>query len=210
MLWPGVGINEVVEGVRALDDIGAIGGDDRQHRVGDPGDRRRIVLLALGPVSELPVGEDVARLGERRHPAAVLESRVPADVVGVQMRAHDEIDVAEAQAGGRQVLLEAIGLHHVPEGTRRPRLVVADAGIDQDVVVRRLHQVALDAQHELVGSVEKPRLQPSAVLLEKLLRQGGEEFQHVEERALLLDDAVDCEVAQLDLRGHGIPLIQDD
>ena len=212
MLWPGVGISvhQIVEGVRALDDVGAVGGDDRQHQIGDPGDSRRIVLLALGPVGKLAIGEDVACLGEGRHPAAVVEPRVPADVVGVQMRAHDEIDVADAQARGRQVLLEAIGFHHVPERPRRPRLVVADAGVDQDVVVRRLHQVALDAQHELVVCVEEFRLQPGAVLVEQLLGQGREKFECLEERSLLLDDAVDREVAQLEPGSHGDLLIQED
>ena len=209
MLWPGVGIS-VTRSLKAcalLDDVGAVGGDDRQHRVGDPGDGRGIVLLPLGPVGKLAFGEDVARLGEGRHPAAVLEPRVPADVVGVQMRAHDEVDVGDAKPRRGQVLLEAVGLHHVPERPRGPRLVIAHAGVDEDVVMRGAHQVALDAQHELVGRVDKARLQPGAVLLQQLLRQGGEELQHVEERPLLLDDAMNRKVAQLDLRGHGVPFI---
>ncbi len=152
MVWPGVGIRltRSLKACCALDDVDAVGGHDRQHGIGDPRTGRRIVLVSLGPVFQLAVGEDVARLGEGRHPAAVLEPRVPADVVDVQVRAHDEIDVVDADAGGRQALLEAVGLHHVPERARRARLVVADAGVDQDVVVRRLHQVALDAEHELV------------------------------------------------------------
>ncbi len=52
------------------------------------------------------------------------------------------------------------------------------------------------AAHEL-------RLQPRAVLLQHLLGQGREELQHLEERSLLLDDAVDGGVAHFDGVGHG-------
>ena len=156
MVWPGVGISVtrslkacalLTMSTRLAATIGST--ESVTHGTG-----RRIVLLALGPELELAVGEYVARLGEGRHPAAVLEPRVPADVVGVQVRAHDEIDVADAEARRGQALLVTVGLHHVPERARRPRLVVADAGVDQDVVVRRLHEVALDAEHSLsLGSM---------------------------------------------------------
>jgi hypothetical protein len=35
--------------------------------------------------------------------------------------------------------------HHVPERPRRPRLVIANTGIDQDIVVQRLYDEALHA-----------------------------------------------------------------
>ena len=158
--------------------------------------------MAFGPVIEFAVGEHVARLREGRHPAAVLEPRVPADMVGVQMRAHDKIDIVDAKSAGRQILLVAIGIHHVPKGARRPRLVVADAAVDHDGVVRRLHDVALDAEHQLVPRVEVFRLQPAAVLVQKLFGDGREEFHRLEKRTLLLDNAVDGGVADLDICGQ--------
>ena len=87
--------------MRALDDVDLIGGHDRQHGIGDPRTRRRIGIVALGPVVKLAVGEDVARLREGRHPPPVLEPCVPADMVGVQMRAHDEIDIVDEKFVGR-------------------------------------------------------------------------------------------------------------
>ena len=153
----------------ALDDIDAVGGDDRQHGILDPRAGGRVVLLALGPERKLAIGEHVARLGEGRHPAAVLDPRVPAHVIGVQVRAHDEVDVPDADAGRREALLEPVRLHHVPERAGRARLVVADAAVDQDVVMRRLHQVALDAQIDPVGGVEIDGLEPSLVFLVELL-----------------------------------------
>ena len=98
MVWPGVGMNctDSLKRKIALHDLRALGLDDRQHRIGDPGNTRRIVLLLLRPMRELAVGHDVFRLGKGRHPAAVFEPRVPADVIDVQMRAHDIVDVVHA------------------------------------------------------------------------------------------------------------------
>ena len=74
------------------------------------------------------------------------------------------------EPGGREALLEAIAVHHVPERPRRPRLVIADAGIDQDIVVRRLYDEALHAQHQPAADrIDECRLQPGAVLVEQLL-----------------------------------------
>src|SRR5215467_12917313 len=87
---------------------------------------------------------------------------------------------------GSQTLLKAVAVHHVPHRPRRPRFVVADAGIDQDVVLRRLDDEALHAQHQPAADrVDECRLQPGAVLLEELLGERREEFEDVEERPLL-------------------------
>src|SRR5439155_12949160 len=99
--------------------------------------------------------------------------------------------------GAREILLVPIRRHHVPKSAIGPRLVVADAGVDQDGMMRRREEIALDAQHELVFRVEKFRLQPRAVLVEHLLGQRREELQHLEERRLLLDDAMYRDVADL-------------
>src|SRR5262245_24457454 len=73
--------------------------DYRQHRVGNPRNPRGIVLLLLGPVRELAVGHDVFRLGEGRNPPPVLESRVPAHMIHVQVRAHHIVDVIDGKSG---------------------------------------------------------------------------------------------------------------
>src|SRR5437588_5268093 len=97
----------------------------------------------LRPVRQLAVGHYVFRLGKGWHPAPVLEPRVPAHVVDMQVRAHHIIDIVDRQPGRRETLLEAIAVHHVPERARRSWLVIANARIDQNIVARRLDDEAL-------------------------------------------------------------------
>ena len=65
----------------------------------------------------------------------------------MQMRAHDIIDVVHGEPGCGEALFETIAVQHIPKRTRRPRLMIADAGVDQDVVARRLDDEALNAEH---------------------------------------------------------------
>src|SRR5712692_10001395 len=118
------------------------------------------------------------------------------------MRAHDEIDIVHAKSAFPEVLLVAIGIHHVPEAPRRSRLMVAHAGIDHDRVVRCLHDVALDAEHQSIAGIEEPGLQPCSVLVEKFPRHGREKLHRLEEWSLLLDDAVDRGATNFDLGGQ--------
>ena len=83
--------------------------------------------------------------------------------------------------------------------TTRPRAgALARLAVDHDRVVRRLYDVALDAEHQPILSVEEPRLQPLSDLIEKRFRHGREELQRVEECTLLLDDTVDRGAADFD------------
>ena len=60
----------------------------------DATDRRILAaLLHALPVLELAAGHDVARVGKRRHPASVGEAGIPADMVHVEMRADDVVDL---------------------------------------------------------------------------------------------------------------------
>jgi hypothetical protein len=66
------------------------------------------------------------------------------------------VDVVDGKASGRKRLLETVAVEHVPERPHRARLVIADAGIDQNIVVRRLDDEALDAEHQAVaGRIEE-------------------------------------------------------
>ena len=76
--------------------------------------------------------------------------------------------------------------------------MVAHAGVDHDRMMRRLNDVALNAKYQFVIGIEKSRLQPPPVLIEKLLRHGGEKLHRIEERSLLFDDAVDPHAANFD------------
>ena len=119
------------------------------------------------------------------------------------MRAHHIVDVVRCEPGSRKALLEAVAVHHVPERPRRPRLVIADTGIDQDIVVRRLYDEALHAQHQAAADrIDESRLQPGAVLLKKFFGERREKFHHVKERPLLLDHRVNRDVLERDCSRH--------
>jgi len=83
--------------------------------------------------------------------------------------------------------------------------MVAHAGIDHDRVVRCLHDVALDAEHQLILGIEEPGLQPPSILVEKLPRHGREKLHRLEEWTLLLDDAVDRSATNFDRGGQDGP-----
>jgi hypothetical protein len=83
--------------------------------------------------------------------------------------------------------------------------MVAHAAVDHDRVVRCLHDIALNAEHQPVPGIEKPGLQPRSILVEQLSCDGGEELRRLEEWTLLLDDAVDRDAADFDLGGQGGP-----
>ena len=135
------------------------------------------------PVVQLAPREHVPRSREGRDPAPVRPPGVPADVVDMEVGAHHVVDVAHRKAAGGEARLVAVAGHHVPKGSPWPRLVVADAGIDQDIVARRPHEIALDAEHEPAGGVEVGRLEPRLVLRQDLLGQRREELEGVENGA---------------------------
>ncbi len=153
----------VADNVVVADDFGLPGLDDRQHAVAKR--RHGSFCVRLGPVVELGLAEHVARLGKGRHPAAIVKPRVPADMIDMQMRAHDIVDIAHGEACCSEAAdIGIVGLH-VPFRSLRPRLVVADAAIDQDGVVRRLHDIGLETQDQHVVGVERTGLlHPLAVL----------------------------------------------
>src|ERR1700747_629050 len=67
--------------------------------------------VLLGPVVIFGLAEDVARLGKGRNPAAAFESRIPANVIDMQMRAHHEIDVLDRKTRGLQAThISVVGL----------------------------------------------------------------------------------------------------
>ncbi len=64
---------------------------DWKHAIAEVRQRRLSVLLR--PIVEFAFRNQIARLGESRRPPPVLQPRVPADMIDMQMRAHDEIDI---------------------------------------------------------------------------------------------------------------------
>ena len=79
-----------------------------------------------------------------------------------------------------------------PMRAQRSRLVVADAAVDQDGVMRRLHHIGLEAEDQNVLVVERAGLlHPAAIFGQQFRRQTGHHFQRREETGFLFDDAVD-------------------
>ena len=120
------------------------------------------------------------------------------------MRAHHEIDVACGNARRRQRAHIGIVGFHIPIRTRRPRLVVTDAAVDQNGVMRRLHHIGLKTQDQHVLRIERGRLpHPRPVFRQQVRRQAGQHLQCRQEGGFLLDDAVDGETADGELKAHG-------
>ena len=103
----------------------------------------------------------------------------------------------DAEPGRGQALLVAVAVHHVPERPRRPRLVIADAGVDQDVVVRRLydelctHSTTLPVAGSMNVGCSQERFSSSISLLSV-----GKNSNASNSGASLLDDRVDGDVLE--------------
>ena len=149
--------------------------------------------------------EKIARLREARHPAAIFKPRIPADMIHVQMRTHNEINIANAKPKRGQVAHIGFALHLVPEGMRRAVLVIADAGINQDIVMRRAHHPGLDAKHQLARlRVQRLGLQPISIFGQQFRRQVREEGQRIEDRSFFLHNPLNREIAKLKTFIHGL------
>ena len=72
--------------------------DDRKHAICEVRQRRFSVLL--GPIVEFTFRNQIARLRESWRPTPALQPRIPADMIDMQMRAHDEIDIIDAETRG--------------------------------------------------------------------------------------------------------------
>lgn len=83
----------------AVDDLGLSGLDHGQDAVGEDAGIEAALSGRAGPVIVLGPGENISGIGEGRYPASVAQLRVPAAMVGVKMRAADEIDLVRCDAG---------------------------------------------------------------------------------------------------------------
>src|SRR6476646_11253108 len=90
-------LDRLVEYKIAGHDLRPFSLDDWQHRIGYPKNTRRIVFLLLGPVRELAVSHHVFCLGKCWHPTAIVESRVPANMVHMQVGTHYIVDVVHSK-----------------------------------------------------------------------------------------------------------------
>ena len=69
--------------------------------------------------------------------------------------------------------------------------------------MRRLHHIGLEAHDERIGVVERAgRLQPLPVFGEHFGRKGRQHVMRLQELTFLLDDALDGEIADIELQAH--------
>ena len=86
-------------------------------------------VAVAAPAGELLLANDVAGVGERRHPVAVAQLSVPAAMIVVQVGAHDEVDVGGLEPCRGQTL--QVGPVELVEVVHRVRLAVPRARVDE-------------------------------------------------------------------------------
>ena len=104
-VWPGAGSIEMSLAIACSSPISSAcpAANDRQHAVGDvvAGARER-GRARRPPIIPFALRDQVARVRKRRHPAAVFQPRVPADMIDMQVRAQHDVDVLGRDAGRAQ------------------------------------------------------------------------------------------------------------
>ena len=157
-------IDLVADLVISVHQIDQAGIDDRLNRI-----REGLVLdhvpavrgeqiLALAPIFELVPFEQIAGVGEGRHPLAVDQHRVPADMIDMEMGAEHDIEAFAREARAFEVLEEG-GLevrHHL----HCALLVIADAGVDHDPLRRRVDDERVHAHDDVAGVGDVIGLEP--------------------------------------------------
>jgi hypothetical protein len=82
-------------------------------------------------------------------------------------------------------------------------VVIADAAVDQDGVMRRFHHTGLETQDQHVVGVERAGLlHPRPVLGQDFRRQARQHLQRRQQGGFLFDDAVNGEIADGKLEAH--------
>src|SRR5262249_25842702 len=183
----------------AVDEVDAVRLDDRQHAVGDA------LVLLVAPVLPLLAGDQIGRAREGRYPAGVHETRVPADVIDVEMRADDDVDLLGPETGGGKAV-EEIAAAHVPERRSLTVLVVADAGVDEYGRARGPDDPGLDTRAE-ISRVLVPEVGPQPPVMARDGTGGrvGQHRRRGERRACDLHDGSERDVAEDDrwFKAHG-------
>jgi hypothetical protein len=164
-------------------------------------------------VLPFPAGEQAAGVRERRHPSAADKSRVPTDVICVQTRAQNIVDVLGHKTGGTEIgeigpVLPMIAL------LMRALLVIARAGVDQNGRARRLYDRAVKREDEQTASwVHQRRFEPGAVPLNDLGGRLGVNYGRFEQRSLKFKYTRDFDLAYVPPvnwdagRRHGLLLL---
>ena len=106
-------------------------------------DARVAPTIGRVPIIIFGAADDVLGVGESRNPAPVDQLRVPADMVPVQVRAHDIIDFLGLHAPTSASVQRKPVLSWWNSGRAAGFLVIAAAGVYQ-------HRIAIGLHHESV------------------------------------------------------------
>ena len=86
----------------------------------------------------------------------------------MQMRTHHHVNIRRSQPVARKIAHVLRGFQLVPERRAGPFLVVADAGINQNVAPARADQEAVKAKADPVGrAVEQEILHPVQIAINR-------------------------------------------
>jgi hypothetical protein len=155
----------------------------------------------LHPEVELGARKNIFRIREGRHPAAVFEFRIPADMVDMHMSAQHEVDIFRCHARCAEIIHPRENL--IVEHIAVARLVIADTGIDQNGVVRRADQKGLDVNHHLATDrIEMARHHPVFMGLHRTWIPVGKKFRRAQHQHFHLDDTGDADIAEAEIE-HG-------
>ncbi len=174
------------------DQLGLAGGEHRQHAVGDEvaGARQRR-RARRPPMIPFAPRDQIARVGKRRHPAAVLQPRVPADVIDVQMRAQHDVDVFGRDAGfARAVRATAIVRRRNSGRARAPCRCRNRQSTRMVSPFWRMRKLWMVMARSPLCRILEARLQPVAVGIEMRLRAVGKNLERRQQRPFGFDDAL--------------------
>ena len=186
------------------------------HRLACLDDRQDAVVVSLTPritgafrhFCGFPMGilvfmEQVLGVGEGRDPAAVLEFRVPTDMVDMQVGAHHEVDAFRRHAH-RDHIFEEWAVLHMPGFGVGPMLMIADAGIDEDRMLGRLDNIAVQAhQKSAAVRVDKMGIEPVATFgFEGVRIAVGKDKSREKTRSLGFDATRDCRLPEMQCFHH--------
>ena len=202
-VWPGVGSRRTSDVMTWSVSTGSARPASITGCTESTQDLALIGIVRRRPVRELDAAEQVARVRKGRQPAAIDEARVPADVVDVQVRAQHRVDRLRREARGCH-LVEKRTVQLIPHRDGA-RLVVADAGIDDDAPAFGLDHERVHRREESAVAVREVRPQPGIPLHVGRLDAGEKERRRA--RALRLDDLRDRHGADPPLQ-HGSLAIQ--
>src|ERR1039458_222676 len=177
-----------------VDQIGHPNLNNRAHRILDR--IAHVLAVELRPVIPLGTAYQVAGVGERWHPLAVLEHRVPPDMVHVQMRADDAIDLVARVTRFSQVAQKR-QLQIAPRRVRT-NLLVADAGIDDDALALRFDHQRVNAPAGLARFVGEGGIEPVG-FFQDILAGGVGHDEGARPWRLAFDDPGYLDVADFEL-----------